>query len=504
MGKGIKKIAAYFSAEDLTSGNVAKGILRFLIPIILSLFFQQIYTLVDSIIVGQTLGEVDVSAVNNATNIVYLLLNFASGAMSGFGVVVGEAVGSKDMAKTRRTIVNQIYLLAIMTAVLTVIGVFSIDPLLSLIGIAPSDSDPLRNEIYRSAHIYLSIIFGGMLTQIFYNHIVSVLRAKGDSFTPFCFLLVSTALNICLDLLFIKVFYWGVAGAAAATVFAQGLAALACYVYAYWRYKDLRPTKEDFKWDGEINSSSLRNGLPLGFALSILAIGIIVMQSAVNRFDISPSGAAVTDLPAELGYGVGCKILNFFMVPMNALGMAMLNFHSQNLGARNLDRIKRGFISSLFIGLAIYLVVLAASLLLTINGAYQYIFLSRDKITEASITYGNAYIYVAMPPSCLLIFLLILRNTLQGLEIPLPNFLSGVAELLARVIICVYLPMALNNMNPTNSESPLSSYIGAALGDPLAWLAATLVMVVPCFLAIYGKKNAIVRMEEKERKRRAN
>ncbi len=504
MGKGLKKIAAYFETVDLTSGSVAKGILRFLLPIILSLFFQQIYTLVDSIIVGQTLGETDVSAVNNATNIVYLLLNFASGSMSGFGVVIGEAVGSKDKAKTRRAIVNQIYLLGIMTVILTVGGIFSIDPLLSLIGIAKSGDDPIRNGIYQSAHTYLLIIFGGMLTQIFYNHIVSVLRAKGDSFTPFCFLLVSTGLNIGLDLLFIKVFGWGVAGAASATVFAQGLAAFFCYIYAYWRYSDLRPTKEDFKWDSEINSASIRNGLPLGFALSILAIGIIVMQSAVNRFDISPAGVAVTGLPAELGYGVGCKILNFFMVPMNALGMAMLNFHSQNLGARNLERIKKGFVSSLFIGLAIYLIVLISSLLLTINGAYQYIFLSPEKITEASITYGNTYIFVAMPPSCLLIFLLILRNTLQGLEIPLPNFLSGVAELLARVLICVYLPMALNGMNPTNSASPLSCYVGASLGDPLAWLAAVLAMVVPCFMAIYGKKNVIVRMEEKERKRKTD
>ena len=499
MGKAIQKIIHYFDAQDLTKGNITKGILRFLGPIVLSLLFQQIYTLVDSMIVGQTLGEVDVAAVNNATNIIFLVIDFAIGTMSGFGVVIGELIGSKNEKGTRRCIINQIYLSLIITVILTVIGVLLIDPLLSVIGIHPSSVDSRADGVYQSARTYLLIIFGGAITQVFYNHIVSTLRSIGDSFTPFMFLLASTLLNIGLDLLFIKGCQFGVAGAAFATVLAQGLAAMGCYIYAYFHYPNLRPRKEDFKWDHKLNISSLKNGLPMGFSFSVLAIGIIVMQSAIDRFDVTPNGLAVAGLPAELGYGAGCKVINFLMAPLNALGMAMISFHSQNLGAKDLDRIKKGFKASRLIGLVLYLIVMTIGLLLTIHGAYQYFFLSRDKITEESIRYGNTYIYIAMPCFVFLMILFLLRNTLQGLEKTIPNFLSGVGELVARVLVCSFLPFLLNGMAPTDSASSLLAYVGACLGDPLAWIAACLVMVYPCLKAIYSRKNAVALLEKKEK-----
>ncbi|HBB05575.1 MAG TPA: hypothetical protein DCZ41_03175 [Firmicutes bacterium] len=500
MKKVLQKFVHYFDAIDLTEGNIRKRILRFLGPIVLSLLFQQIYTLVDSMIVGQTLDEVDVAAVNNATNIIFLVIDFAIGTMSGFGVVIGELMGAKNEEGTRRCVINQIYLSFLITIFLTVGGVLLIDPLLAMIGIAPSNVDPRANGVYESARTYLLIIFGGAITQVFYNHIVSTLRSIGDSFTPFMFLLASTLLNIALDLLFIKVFGLGVAGAAFATILAQGLAAIGCYLYAYFHYPNLRPKKEDFKWNQKYILSSLKNGLPMGFSFSVLAIGIIVMQSAIDRFDVTPEGMAVAGLPAELGYGAGCKVINFLMAPLNALGMAMISFHSQNLGARNLDRIKKGFKASFLIGFVIYLIVMTIGLLLTINGAYQYFFLSQDKITAASIRYGNTYIYIAMPCFFFLMVLFLLRNTLQGLEKTIPNFLSGVGELVARVLICYFLPYMLNGFTPTNSVSSTLAYAGACLGDPLAWIASCLVMIYPCLKAIYSKKNAVFLLENRTNK----
>ena len=238
----------------------------------------------------------------------------------------------------------------------------------------------------------------------------------------------------------------------------------------------------------------------MGFSFSVLAIGIIVMQSAIDRFDVTPEGMAVAGLPAELGYGAGCKVINFLMAPLNALGMAMISFHSQNLGARNLDRIKKGFKASFLIGFVIYLIVMTIGLLLTINGAYQYFFLSQDKITAASIRYGNTYIYIAMPCFFFLMVLFLLRNTLQGLEKTIPNFLSGVGELVARVLICYFLPYMLNGFAPTNSVSSTLAYAGACLGDPLAWIASCLVMIYPCLKAIYSKKNAVFLLENRTNK----
>lgn len=494
----LSKFIHYFDPIDLSKGNITKGILRFLGPIVLSLLFQQIYTLVDAMIVGQTLGESEVAAVNNATNLIFLVIDFAIGCMSGFSVIAGNLLGAKKKENIPGAIVNQIYLCLIVTVVLTVLGILGIDPLLSCIGIMPNASDPIQQSVYENARIYLLFIFGGAITQVFYNHIVSTLRALGDSFTPFCFLLASTVLNIALDLLFIKACHWGVAGAALATVLAQGLAALVCYAYAFAKYKELRPKKEDFKWDAIIVIDSLKNGLPLAFSFSILAIGLIVMQGAVDRFDITPEGIAVASLPAQLGYGAGCKVINFLMAPLNGLGMAMLSFHSQNYGAKDLARIKKGFQSSLLIGLFLYIIILLVGMLLTIEGAYQYLFLSKDKISEASIAYGNMYIYLAVPNMVVLMALFVLRNTLQGLEMPLWNFLSGVGELLARVLVCAYLPFMLNGFTPTDSSSSLLSFAGACLGDPVAWLFACLVMVVPCLRAIYSKKKNVLAKEEKD------
>lgn len=498
MKKVFQKFIHYFDAIDLTKGNITKGILRFLGPIVLSLLFQQIYTLIDSMIVGQTLEEVDVAAVNNATNIIYLIMDFAIGTMSGFGVVIGELMGAKDEKGTRRCVINQIYLSLLITVFLTVGGILLINPLLAVIGIAPSSVDPRANGVYQSARTYLLIIFGGTITQVFYNHIVSTLRSVGDSFTPFMFLLASTLLNIALDLLFIKACQFGVAGAAFATILAQGLAAIGCYLYAYFHYPNLRPKKEDFKWDQKLILSSLKNGLPMGFSFSVLAIGIIVMQSAIDRFDVTPEGMAVAGLPAELGYGAGCKVINFLMAPLNALGMAMISFHSQNLGAKNLERIKKGFKASFLIGFVLYLIVLTIGLLLTIGGAYQYFFLSKDKITDASIRYGNTYIYIAMPCFLFLMILFLLRNTLQGLEKTLPNFFSGVGELVSRVLVCSFLPYLLNGLAPTSSASSTLAYAGACLGDPIAWIVACLVMLYPCLKAIYSKKNAVYLLEKRE------
>lgn len=484
-----QKFVRYFDPIDLTKGPVKKGILRFLGPIALSLLLQQIYTIVDSMIVGQTLGEAAVAAVNNATNIIFFVLYFAMGAASGFSVVVGELIGKKDDSNVRKCVVNQFYLCLIIDVLLTIFGLLAINPILGLLGIAPSATDMTANAVYENAFLYLLIIIGGTTTQLFYNQIVGTLRSFGDSFAPFLFLLGSTVLNICLDLLFIIVFRWGVAGAAIATVLAQGLAAIGCYIYAYIAYPNFRPKKEDFKWNNRIVIDSLKNGLPMAFSYSVLAIGVLVMQGAIDRFDITPSNEAIEGLPAQLGYGVGCKMINFLMAPLNALGTAMISFHSQNLGAKDQKRIQEGFKASLLIGLILSLALTTIGLLLTINGAYQYFFLSKDKISEATIRYGNTYLYSSVPFLIILMLLFIFRNTLQGLEKPLFTFIAGASELVARILTCLFLPLLFTNFAPTNAASPFIAFVAVCLGDAIAWVFSVIVTIIPTLRGVYTKEN---------------
>ncbi|HAS56870.1 MAG TPA: hypothetical protein DCR94_06560 [Firmicutes bacterium] len=318
----------------------------------------------------------------------------------------------------------------------------------------------------------------GTLAQVFYNLMVSILRALGDSFAPFLFLVGSTIVNVFLDLLFIIVFKMGVSGSAYATIISQGLAAIAAIIYAYKKYEWLRIRKEDWKFNGSFLLRHLKNGLPMGFQFSILEIGIIIMQGAVNSFDINMDGSLVAGVPAQVGYGAASKIFGFLMAFLNALGTAMLSFISQNYGAGEKERIKKGTIISFILGTSLWAFIVLIGLLSTINGAYLYIFYSASKINPSSIKYGNQYLYVSIPCMFILMLLFLTRNILQGFEKPLFPFLAGIGELTARTLICLFAP-ALINGGPINSDASTLSYIFVAMADPLAWVAATSIMIIP-------------------------
>lgn len=483
--KFLSKIKRLFDPMDLTKGPIAKGILFFAIPIILSLVFQQIYVLTDATIVGKTLSEPEIAGVNSTGSLVFTVLQFGFGCASGFSVIIAEAIGKKDDAKMRSSFYLQILLVLIISILLTTAGIALIPTLLKALGIVPSVSDPVMQKTYESAYTYLAIIYGGILCQLLYNSIVATLRSMGDSFVPFLFLLGSTVLNVGLDLLFISVFSWGVAGSAIATVLSQGIAAVGALVYALYRYPSLRYKKKETKVTGSDVWAHLKNGLPLGFQFSILAIGMIVMQASIIAFDIQPDGTMLATMPAQLGYAAGCKIINLLMVPFNGLGTAFLSFAGQNFGAKQPARLKEGLKKTALLMLAFWVVLALVGLLLTIQGAYQYLFLSADKITEESIAFGNIYLYVSIPSLIFLGFLFLLRFTLQGLQKPLWPFLAGMGELAARILLCLFLPSLIAG-GPISSAVGALPFLGAALGDPGAWIIAPLLMIIPTIKAIKG------------------
>lgn len=477
----------FFDPIDLTVGNPKKDILRFSLPIFLSTFFQSIYTLVDTIVCGQTLDEPSIAAVTNTTTIVFLFFQFAFGCSSGFSVVLSKRMGEKDMAGVRKSIATQWFLTAIIILILSVGGVFALPLLLQAIGIHPSDTDPAMAAEYQAAITYLTIIVGGLFSQLVYNLAVSCLRAYGDSFTPFLFLLLSTALNVGLDCLFLMVFHWGVAGAAWATVIAQALAGIASWIYFFVHNPVLRFHKEDWKIRWKDCYEHLRDGLPLAFNFSILSIGIIVMSGSIIAFDRRPDGTMDPQMPVQIGYGVACKLFNLFTGLQQSLGLAMMSYMAENLGAGNRKRIQEGFRFSFFFGFLLTVGINVVGLLLCIHGAYQYLFLHVEAITSKSIEAGNAYLYLALPTSMILMWLFLFRNELQGLEKPLFPFLAGIAELIARVLICLFLPSFING-GAVSTDSSVWALLGAYAGDPGAWLLASLTMVIPCIRAVYPKK----------------
>lgn len=474
----LSKFKKLFDPVDLTSGSISKALITFLVPIVLSMIFQQLYTLTDSMIVGQSLSEAEVAGVNSTAPLVYIVLQFGIGCTAGFSVVISEKIGMKDKDGVTRSYWVQIVLCALISVILTVVGILCIPFLLSLIGIYPSATDASMMAEYNAAYTYLFIIYAGAILQIFYNMIVSVLRAMGDSFTPFLFLVGGTILNVGLDLLFIIVFNWGVAGSAVATILSQGAAAVGAMIYGYKKYEALRIHKKHLKSSFKFYGHHLYNGAPLGFQFSVLEIGIIIMQAAVIAFDVAPDGSMVASLPAQMGYGAGCKVINLLMAFMSGLGTAVLSFSSQNLGAGSFKRIKQGLWVALGIGMVIYALTLLIGLGCTINGAYQYLFLSADKINSDSIRYGNMYLYVSIPCSLILMVLFIIRNLLQGIQKPLWPFLSGVGELLARSLICLYLPAVFNG-GPINSEASTLAFAVVSAADPAAWIFNVLVSLGP-------------------------
>ena len=464
-------LRALFRPIDLTQGSCWKTVLRFSFPIILSYLLQQVYSISDAAIVGQTLSSEEVAGVNDTTSIVYVFLQFAFGVSAGFCVITSCNVGSQNQPGVRRSLATQIVLSAALTVLLTALALALLDPMLSWLNVTPESG-----TVYTAAYTYCAVIFAGIGAQLFYNFICSFLRAMGDSVTPLAFLLFSTILNVGLDLLFIVSFHWGVAGAAIATVLAQLISTVACFVYAFVRYPELRLHREDFAITKNDLTQHIAQGIPLGLQFSVLSIGVITMQSVVVEFDMV-SGLIVSNA-AQNGFGAASKLNNLTMTPLNAFGSALTSFTAQNLGAGKHERIRSGAIQSAIIMTAIALLCAGTGLLLSIGDTYFHIFLSADKITPDTIRYGNSILYVDYAMYVFLGGIFLMRNCDQGIGKAQFTLGAGAAELVARIAVSTFLPAAVAGGAVSAGSSPLAFYALCA-ADPAAWIAADIVLCIP-------------------------
>ena len=436
--------------QDMTVGNPAKLILSFSIPILIGNIFQQLYSMVDTIIVGKCIDTNALAAVGATGSMNFLIIGFIIGIANGFAVVMAQRFGAKDMDGLRHSIGLSILLSIGITILVTAISVACTMPLLKLIN--------TPEEIIQDSYRYIVVIFWGSAATILYNLMASLLRAIGDSKTPLYFLIFSSLLNIILDFAFILLFDMGVAGAAWATVISQAISGILCVIYTFRKYTFLHMQRKDFVWDKGFAWYHLQIGLPMAFQFSITAIGGIFLQGALNLFG--------TETVA--GFTAAMKVENLVTLPASTFGVTMANYTGQNFGAKQFERLKEGVRKCTFITLSFSI---AASLILFLFGRpFSLLFLkATDTVAmEAAIKYLD--ISACFFPFLFMIF--VYRNVLQGIGKSLMPLLAGFFELIARTVVALTLPN-------------LIGYTGVCLAGPFAWIAASVPLGITYYLVVY-------------------
>ena len=311
-------------STSMINGSPLKSMLRFALPLLIGNLLQQTYNIIDAAIVGQTLGADALASVGASSSVQFLVLGFCIGICAGFGIPVAKYFGAGDYHKMKQYVYNGALLTACAAAIVTAACVLLCGWILRILSVQP--------DIYGNAYAYLLIIFLGLPFTLMYNYLSSILRSVGDSRTPFLFLAFSAILNIFLDLFCILVMHLGCAGAAIATITAQAVSGLLCIVFIAKKKEILWLAKEHRKGSRAVSAELLAMGLPTGLQYSITAIGSMVMQSANNGL-----GSIYVS-----GFTAGMRIKQFAMCPFDAIGTAVSVFCSQNLGAGQYDRIKKG------------------------------------------------------------------------------------------------------------------------------------------------------------------
>lgn len=434
--------------KDMTTGNPVKLILYFSIPLLIGNIFQQFYSMVDTIIVGRFLGVKALAAVGSTGSLTFLIIGFVLGLASGFSVLVSQKFGANDDEGLKKAVASSIVLSTVLAIIITIISVFAAKPLLTLMN-TPSD-------IINDATTYITVIFAGTFATFFYNMISGILRALGDSKTPLYFLIISSILNIVLDLVFIVNFNMGVAGAAWATVISQGVSGLLCLFYTAKKFPILHLKKEHFKFENEYIKQHLRIGVPMALQFSITAIGAIILQGAVNAF-----GSTVV-----AAHTAASRVEQLVMQPSVTFGVTMATYSAQNLGAGNIERIKEGVKKCTMINIIIG--IIAAIILIFFGDVFVKMFVTGSD--PSVIAYAKQYLTIVAFFFIPLSLIFIYRNALQGMGYTFVPMMAGVAELVARTVVAFTLPA-------------LIGYTGICLAGPMAWIAAAIPLILD-----YSKK----------------
>lgn len=435
--------------HDMTSGSPMKIILSFTLPIFIGNVFQQFYNMADAVIVGKFVGTKALAAVGSTGTIMFLIYGFVVGMTAGFTVLTAQKFGAGDMRAMRQTVAGASILSLIVGVILTAAFMILMKPWLMAMN-TPED-------IFADAYAYIMIVSAGILAQMLYNLLASVLRALGNSKVPLYFLILSALLNIVLDLVLIIVFHMGAAGAAVATVVSQGVSGLLCLVYIVKCVPVLRMSRDDWRPSGHLLKTQMRIGIPMALQYSITAIGTMMVQSSLNILGSTLVAA----------YTAAGKIEQVVSQAYVALGTTLATYSAQNIGAGDVPRIRRGFRATTWIGV-IYSFA-AAALVMTVGKYMTYLFVSED--VELIMDSVDLYLKCAGSLFIPLAIVNIYRNGIQGLGYGLLPMMAGVAELVGRGVMSVI-------------AAQQKSYLGVCLASPAAWVLAAALLIGMYFYVI--------------------
>lgn len=434
------------AVKDLTSGSPTRLILGFAIPLLFGMLFQQFYSMVDTIIVGRFLGANALAAVGSTGSINFMIIGFCMGVCNGFAIPVSQMFGARDYRALRRYVTNSAWLSVIFAAVMTLATCILCRQILVWMD-TPAD-------IIDGAYSYIFVIFEGIPVVYLYNLLSAIIRSLGDSKSPLIFLGISSVLNIILDILLVMPM--GVEGTAVATVVSQGVSGVLCLFYMKKKFEILRFEKDDWKFEKRFALRLCGMGIPMGLQYSVTAIGSVILQTSVNSLG-SLAVASVTS---------ASKISQFFCCMFDALGSTMATFAGQNVGAKKLDRVDRGILSSSVIG-AVYSVI--AFLVLFLFGNYiVLLFVDSSEVeiirNARQVLLVNSAFYIP------LVFVNVVRFTIQGMGYSKLAILAGVCEMVARSIVgFVFVP--------------LLGFQAVCFANPVAWIMADL-FLIPAYLRL--------------------
>ncbi len=443
--------------KDLTKGKPIRLILLFAVPLFVGQLFQLFYSLADTRIVGQTLGDEALAAVGATTTLSDMLLSFLNGLTNGFAIVIATCFGAKDERQMKKAMGGTILLGSCCAAVLSGLCLLNMSGLLKLLNISP--------ELFAAARGYIGIVIAGLLAATLYNICAAMLRAIGDSFTPLLFLILAAFLNIAMDYGFILCLHTGVEGAAYATVIAQAVSAFLCFLYMRRKYPQLTLKKEDFKPDMILYKKLFGAGLSMGFMTSLVGIGTMALQTSINTFG--------TDI--IVAHTAARKISSIYMLPFSVMGTTLATYCGQNLGAGKYSRIRQGIRDTVLVtfvwctGVIISAYTVAPWLIRTVTATQK-----KDIIDTASL-----YLRVNTPFYYVPTVICLFRNSMQGFGDNRTPVVSSSLEMIGKVLIALLL-------------APAIGYYGIIVAEPIVWF----IMVIP--LVVNMVRSPVLKMKDRE------
>ena len=426
----------------MTNGNAVRMILTFAIPLFIGNIFQQVYSMVDTMVAGYCLGDQAIAAIGATSSLYGLIIDLAWGLNSGFALIVTQAFGAHEQGNIRKSIGHMMVLDGIIAMILTVLALIFLPSLMRLMN--------TPEGIFDQAYSYIKVIFAGMLVTTCYNMFAGILRAFGNSRTPLYFLIFSSLLNIGLDLLFVAVFHMGVVGAALATVVAQAVSGVLTGIYVYRNYLDMMPTKEDFRLEKSLTKEMLATGGAMGFMYSVVDLGSVVFQGAANALGEMYIAA----------HTAARRIINILMQPMSGMMNASGTFVGQNWGAKLKQRIRDTL--KKIIGMEIAW-GLFSCLIVYLFGRPIIQFVTGTHSTEI-LDNAVLSLRIHFPFFPVLGVLLAMRVSMQSMGQKTAPVISSVIELLMKIFSALWL-------------IPSFGFVGVCVTEPVTWVIMTAFLI---------------------------